>query len=101
MTYTTDPEHPELTRGVDKAPTKQADVYLVLSDDELAKGFVRPLRDSYIHTECDTETKIGSKIAETYAREPLFYGSTYCVGCRKHIPVKEFVWTSDGSRVGS
>lgn len=26
-------------------------------------------------------------LAETYAREPGFYGSTYCCSCRMHRPV--------------
>jgi hypothetical protein len=42
-------------------------------------------------------------IAETYAREPGFYGATYCTTCRMHRPVGaggEFVW-EDGSKVGT
>jgi hypothetical protein len=38
-------------------------------------------------------------IAETYARDPAFYGSTFCVHCRTHFPVGEqgeFVWVVDG-----
>lgn len=101
MTYTTDPEHPDLTRGGDVGPTEQAKVYLVLSDEELAKGFVRPVRDSYVHTECGVETRMGSKLAETYAASPSFYGHTYCIGCRRHKPVKEFTWSVDGTVVGS
>jgi hypothetical protein len=41
------------------------------------------------------------KLAQTYARNPKFYGATYCVGCQKHLPVGEFVWDSDGEVVGS
>ena len=49
---------------------------------------------------CGTTTTMGDAIAETYARNPKFYGSTYCVHCSKHLPVEEFVW-EDGTRVGS
>ena len=49
MSLTTDPNDPRLTRGVDSAPVSQAAVYLVLSEEERAKGFVRPVRRSYIH----------------------------------------------------
>lgn len=69
--------------------------YLVLSDDERARGFVRPVRRSYLHTVCGTVTTMGRAIAETYARNPHFYGETYCAGCRGHFPVGahgEFVW---------
>jgi hypothetical protein len=63
------------------------DKYLVLSDEELAKGFVRPVRRSYVHETCGTKTTMGLTIAETYARDPHFYGATYCVACREHFPV--------------
>ncbi len=101
MGTTSDPEDPRLTRGVDSQPTKQAEVYLVLSDEERAKGFVRPLRTKYIHLKCGTLTRMNQKIAETYAREPKFYGATYCVGCQMHLPVSEFTWDGTGELVGS
>jgi hypothetical protein len=123
--------------------------YWVLSESERAKGFVRPVRDSYRHvgppgpkypledlTEeqheryahvgyvkfepyprtaessvvgrywtqadldaigkgCRTVTTMGRALAETYAREPGFYGATMCCGCQKHLPVGasgEFTW---------
>lgn len=66
--------------------------YAVLSDDERAKGFVRPYRDSYVHTKCHTVTRMGRAIAETYARDPYFYSGTFCVGCHAHFPLSEFVW---------
>ena len=52
---------------------------------------------------CNSATTMGVAIAETYAREPRFYGSTYCVACGTHRAVGsggEFVW-EDGSRVGT
>lgn len=50
---------------------------------------------------CGAITTMGHAIAETYARDPKFYGATYCTGCQKHRPVAEFVWTADGLVVGS
>lgn len=50
---------------------------------------------------CGTETTMSHEIAETYARQPEFYGSTYCVRCRLHLDVGEFVWTGTEERVGS
>lgn len=50
---------------------------------------------------CGAETKMGVELSETYARNPKFYGATYCVGCQMHRPVQEFVWTADGTVVGS
>lgn len=128
----------------------QQEVYLVLSEEERAKGFVRPVRQKYKHvgerpkhstrpltaeeTEryaafgyisyeeypeprgsvtgkfwtqaqlnsgCGTVTTMGLAIAETYARNPKFYGGTFCCACGKHLPVSEFVWDPDGSPVGS
>lgn len=98
---TSDPHDPRLTHGADAEPVAQADVYLVLSDAERAKGFVRPLRTAYVHGKCGVITTMSADIAATYARQPDFYGSTYCVGCRMHLPVSEFTWDKDGQAVGS
>lgn len=101
MPVTTDPNDPRLGYGADDEAKPQNEAYLVLSDEERAKGFVRPVRRSYIHKTCNTMTSMGSAIAETYARNPKFYGATYCVHCQKHLPVSEFVWVDDGTVVGS
>ena len=98
MSLTTDPNDPRLTHGADAADSgyhEQADVYLVLSAEERAKGFVRPLRRSYWHTACGKVTTMGTALAETYARQPDFYGGTYCAHCGQHRPVGaggEFHW---------
>lgn len=98
---TTDPTDPRLTHGTDSKPIRQASVYLVLSEEERAKGFVRPYRDTYRHATCDSVTTMGVALSETYARDPKFYGATYCVRCQMHRPVGEFVWTADDQTVGS
>jgi len=98
---TTDPNDPRLGFGVDNEPVPQQEVYLVLSEEERSKQFVRPYRDSYRHTTCGTVTSMGRALSETYARNPKFYGSTYCAGCRMHRPLKEFTWTADWQIVGS
>ena len=49
MSTTSDPDDPRLTHGADSEPVPMADVYLVLSAEERAKGFVRPVRRSYRH----------------------------------------------------
>ncbi len=117
---TTDPNDKSLGHGVDSEKVPQNEKYLVLSDAEKAKGFTRPVRSTYVHVGvdgheidpdnmakhgrkgggCGAATTMGTSIAETYARDPKFYGSTYCVSCQKHLPVAEFVW-NDGSVVGS
>lgn len=109
---TTDRADPRLTHGNDETPVEQAEVYLVLSEEERAKGFVRPYRDTYMHLECTAVdrsklvagngpvTTMGRALSETYARDPKFYGGTYCITCQMHRPVSEFVWT-DGEVVGS
>lgn len=100
---TPDRNDPRLSHGVDEEPTEMAAAYLVLSDEERAKGFVRPVRRSYVHTACGAETVMNRVIAETYARNPQFYGATFCVKCKMHRPVGaegEFVW-DDGSKVGT
>jgi hypothetical protein len=99
--------------------TGQHEGYVVLCPDERAKGFVRPYRDAYEHVGrleemrigllagkwrvggCGTVTTMGRALSETYARDPHFYGATFCCGCNRHLPVAEFVWTADGQPVGS
>lgn len=84
-------------------PNGQQKGYVVLTDAERAKGFVRPVRRTYVHLTCDTPTTMGDRIAETYARDPGFYSGTFCVACKAHFPVGadgEFVWP-DGSKVGT
>lgn len=78
--------------------------YVVLSAEERAKGFVRPVRRSYVHLKCGGLTTMSQSIAETYAREPGFYSGTFCVGCRAHFPVGEageFVWDGTREKVGT
>lgn len=44
---------------------------------------------------CGALTTMNPSIAETYARDPEYYGATFCVKCRDHLPVGpfgEFVW---------
>lgn len=95
--------------------------YVVLSAEERAKGFVRPMRRSYIHVGvggseidpsdmsksgvkapgCGTLTIMGLALAETYARDPKFYSGTFCVGCKAHFPLAQFVWDGTNEVVGS
>ena len=151
MGVTADRNDPRLGE-VDETGMQKA--YLVLSDDERKRGWVRPLRRSYTHVGptgpqhplrdltgeettrymeygyvkyedyegeegkplgrfwtqaqldkvgngCRVSTKMGLELCETYAKQPSFYGRTFCVGCREHLDVEEFVWDEDGQRVGS
>jgi hypothetical protein len=50
---------------------------------------------------CGVTTYMGTALAETYARDPKFYGATFCVHCNRHLPVAEFVWEGTDERVGS
>lgn len=154
MGITTDKNDPALKSiGADG----QQKAYLVLSEEERAKGFVRPVRASYIHVGipgpryplrdltqdeherydkfgyvqfeaypigdsssgrywtqpdldrvnhgCQQKTSMGPAIAETYARNPKFYGGTFCSYCGRHFPVGpygEFVWANaPDERVGT
>ncbi|WP_269582010.1 hypothetical protein [Roseibium sp. Sym1] len=87
-----------------KRPDGQHVDHWVLPDEERAKGFVRPVRRSYAHLTCGTVTNMPLKIAETYAREPSYYGSTFCCGCRDYFPVGEngeFIWVGTTEKVGT
>jgi len=84
--------------------TGQQKGYVVLSAEERARGFVRPVRRSYLHEKCGAVTTMGLSIAETYARDPSFYSGTFCSTCRAHFPVGasgEFVWDGTDEKVGT
>jgi hypothetical protein len=144
MGLTTDRKDPDLGYGVDDQSVPQNKKYLVLSDEELAKGYVKPYRTAYKHvgrrpryplrdltdeekehygdqgyvsfevypeghssvgrfwtqkeldSGCGGVTTMGHELSATYARDPWFYGATYCCYCRKHRPLDEFIWEPDG-----
>lgn len=101
--------------------TGQHGAYYILSASERAKGFIRPVRTKYVHVGvggseidptnrakhgrtgqgCGAATSMRQDIAETYARNPAFYSSTFCCSCGKHLPVAEFKWDGTDQVVGS
>lgn len=90
---TDDPNEPKLDETDPSTGMRQA--YLVLSEAERMQGFLRPVFRSYRHLRCGAVTTMSQAIAETYARDPNFYGATYCTRCVGHFPVGEdgeFVW---------
>jgi hypothetical protein len=92
------PDHRELK------PNGQQKGYVVLSEEERRKGFVRPVRRSYVHLTCGAVTTMGEALAETYARDPYFYSGTFCSECRAHFPVGddgEFDWQGTTEKVGT
>lgn len=92
------PEHRDLK------PNGMQKDYVVLAEEERAKGFVRPVRQSYRHLKCGEVTTMSLPLAETYARDPSFYSGTFCVACRKHLPVGsegEFIWEGTDEKVGT
>ena len=109
----------ESHREIEPATGQQKD-YVVLSATERAKGFVRPVRGTYVHVGkppegekfeypitkrfpggCGTRTTMPQAIAETYARDPGFYSGTFCCSCMKHLPLDQFVWEGTTEQVGS
>lgn len=92
------PEHRNI------GPSGMQEGYVVLAEEERAKGFVRPVRRSYKHLKCGVVTTMAQTIAETYARDPFFYSGTFCCGCGAHFPVGEdgeFVWDNSSEKVGT
>jgi len=144
-------------KEINPATGQQKD-YVVLSNEERAKGFVRPVRNGYVHVgrkppvslrpltdeemaryptqgyvgfepntdpdsavtgrfwtqeqlarvegtlRCGAVTNMARTIAETYARDPHFYGGTFCARCKAHFPVGEkgeFIWDGTDERVGT
>ena len=85
---------------IDEATGQHKD-YWILSDEDRAKGFVRPIRRTYTHIKCGTNTSMGIKLAETYAVDPKFYSHTFCCACSDHLPVDEFTWVGTDEKVGA
>ena len=82
-----------------KATNGQHEAYWILCEDERKKGFIRPVRQKYYHIKCKTETTMAIALAETYARDPKYYGATFCYQCGNHFPVGEygeFFWIDKG-----
>ena len=93
-------EQGKAPQPVDPATGMHKD-YWVLSKEERAKGFIRPMRRTYIHDICGKKTTMHVTIAETFARNPKFYGgSGFCATCKIHVPTIELTW-EDGTKVGS
>ena len=90
---TTDPNDPRLTHGNDDVPVPQAEAYLVLSEEEREKGFVRRYRDTYVH--------VGNKpkrpLRELTEEERTRYGSFHYVAFESYSesesPVTGRFWT--------
>lgn len=86
--------------------TGQHKDYWILSDEERAKGFKLPVRQSYKHLKCHAITKMSIKIAESCAADPFFYSGTFCVTCGEHFPLvdsngkRSFVWINNDGTVG-
>lgn len=114
MAITSDPQDARLSRTKESG---MQEAYLVLSEEERAAGYVRPVRKRYVHTYmldgsrvpvvlttedrlniggCGALTTMATAIAQTFATNPSYYSATYCTGCRAHFPVGEFHW-DDGS----
>ena len=98
---TTSGDAPSQVRAEQTEKTGQHKSYIVLCEEERQKGFVRPYRDRYQHKTCGSVTTMGRALSETYARDPKFYGATFCCSCNAHFPVGEFMWSKDGEVVGS
>lgn len=91
-------------------PDGQQECYLILPESERAKGFVRPVRRAYVHLACGAVTHMALALCETYARDPSFYGGTFCAHCGTHFNLRtikdgvvsfNFAWDpADGSYVG-
>ena len=77
-------------------PDGQQKGYIILTPEERAKGFVKPVRRSYLHKTCGAVTTMGVGLSETYARDPYFYSGTFCATCRSHFSLDQFTWEPDG-----
>jgi len=55
--------------------------------------FKQEPRSVYVHVDgCKQSTKMVGDLPESVARDPEWYGRTFCVACGKHVPVEEVEW---------
>lgn len=69
---------------------------------DLKKGPGRLWTADQLKSGCGTITTMAQAIAETYARQPGYYTSTFCTSCRTHLPVGEhgeFNWVDEQGNV--
>ena len=71
-----------------------------LSDNERARGFVRPLRNTNKHPECGGITLMSDKIAENMAKKPNHYDEMYCIDCKTSAPLDKFIWHGTDIKLG-
>ena len=65
--------------------------------------WTQPQLDAAAKGGCGTDTTMNRAIAETYARNPKFYGATFCARCGAHFPVGlkgEFAWVFRNGEIG-
>lgn len=74
----------------------------VLTEQEQAAGFVRPLRTSVVHRFCGRPSAMGDGQAEDLARNPRDsqWSTAWCGICGRRLPLEQFTW-ADGQPVGS
>lgn len=72
-----------------------------MTDEERAKGYVRPLRFTYVHTTCGSETVMTKGSAELWAKQPGRQPETFCGRCHADFPAAQFVWIGSTERVGT
>lgn len=53
-----------------------------------------------LNSGCNTTTRMGSALAETWAAKPDYYGATFCSHCGDYFPVAEFVWIEASGQDG-
>ena len=82
------------------AYVKDMDEESVIAGTYLTKEEFEKYEDGHVKG-CGFSTKMNETISETYARDPKFYGGTFCMGCGAHLPVGEFVWEGTDEKVGS
>jgi Phosphoribosyl-ATP pyrophosphohydrolase len=155
VVLTTGEPVPEDRSHTEPQPGGQQKAYVVLTESERGKGFVRTVRDAYKHvgmpgprhplrdlTEeehrrydqfgyvkyekypddsgptgkfwtqkeldsigngCGRVTTMSRSLSETYARDPEFYGATFCSHCGTHLragKLGEFVWIENDGSIG-
>ena len=98
------PKYP--TRELTPEEHEKNDVYNYVVYEKYPEDDESPVTGRFwtkeqLNSGCGSTTIMNIGFAETYARNPSFYGSTFCANCGKHFPVGEFVWDGTVEKVGT
>jgi hypothetical protein len=79
-------------------PDGQHTDYVTLPPEAREAGSLEGVPKVYVHRACGARTGMPEEIIRSYLQNPYLYSAdaTFCVGCHRHVPLRECVWVETG-----